>query len=361
MQVQGAMATDIYAAFPSLLRRKFDAHVLNMGFGGRRVIPADAMVLSALETDVMVVTIGTNEIFDEQVPGELESRFTEFLTLLRDTAQDPKPFLIMVTPPWSFEEAAPLFAGGLTTPEVRTILISAVEQFIEDTGDERIVLIDGLALITPTFEFLPDALHPNNQGFFQMAEGLAEVIASNPFVSDIFEIMEIDDEILEPPQPPLPPGVDPIIDLDCEVSQWSQWSPCTQTCGQSISHRSRIVTNLVSLQTLISANMPLNCPPLQEIKDCPIQPPCPECVFTEWSEWSACDVNCGSGSRTRVRNFITAWDIEAFEAAETVPTGIVDEFCQVRHGPVLPPDPTHTYTYNIHLGFRFEIQTGFPD
>lgn len=328
------MATSIYAAYPSLLERTFDAQVLNMGFGGRRVIPSDAMVLSTLQTDVMVVMIGTNELFDEQVPGELTARYIEFMTLLRDTPQDPKPFLIMITPPWSFGEIAPLFEGGLTMPEIRTILISAVEQFIEDTGDDRIALLDGLALVTPTFAFFPDALHPNDEGFVQMSEVLAEVISSNPFVSDLFEIIEIEDEIPEPPQPPLPPNADPIVDLDCEVSEWSQWSPCTQTCGQSIAHRSRTVTNLLFLQSLTSANNPLDCPPLQEMRDCPIQPPCPECVFTEWSEWSACDVNCGLGTRTRSRNFISAWDLEAFEAAETVPTGIVDEFCQVSFKPV---------------------------
>jgi len=49
--------------------------------------------------------------------------------------------------------------------------------------------------------------------------------------------------------------------LDCEVSAWSSWSPCTSSCGSGTSSRSRTVTRPES-------NGGVSCPDLHQKKAC---------------------------------------------------------------------------------------------
>lgn len=48
---------------------------------------------------------------------------------------------------------------------------------------------------------------------------------------------------------------------DCEVTPWSDWGPCSPTCGVGVSQRTRAVT-------FLPVNGGKECPPLLENKGC---------------------------------------------------------------------------------------------
>jgi hypothetical protein len=85
--------------------------------------------------------------------------------------------------------------------------------------------------------------------------------------------------------------------VDCVVSNWSNWSTCDKECGTGSQTRNREIN-------ILPSNGGLTCPNLTEkqsciIKECPV-----DCVYGEWSDWSRCDSICGPGNRTRTRDII---------------------------------------------------------
>jgi len=106
--------------------------------------------------------------------------------------------------------------------------------------------------------------------------------------------------------------------VDCEVSEWSAWSTCSKNCGTGVSRRTRTVTRQ-------SANGGKQCPALVEEKECNKQG-CPEnCVMGEWSSWSTCSASCGgTGTQTRTREVIKPpknGGAECLPTIETQPCG----------------------------------------
>jgi hypothetical protein len=83
--------------------------------------------------------------------------------------------------------------------------------------------------------------------------------------------------------------------VNCSVSDWSSWSPCTAKCGGGTQTRTRIVTR----QASYGGNP---CPILTESQNCNTQQCGVDCEVTDWSDWSACDKECGGGSQKRTRS-----------------------------------------------------------
>ena len=79
--------------------------------------------------------------------------------------------------------------------------------------------------------------------------------------------------------------------VDCVVSDWSDWSDCTATCGGGTQFRTRTV--LVE-----PANGGAACPVLEEQRACNEEP----CCDNDWyiGEFGECSVSCGGGEQTRV-------------------------------------------------------------
>lgn len=82
--------------------------------------------------------------------------------------------------------------------------------------------------------------------------------------------------------------------INCAVSEWTAWTPCSVVCGGGTQSRTR---------TVVEA--PFNggsaCPALSETQTCNNQG-CPvDCTVGEWSDWSACDKPCGSGTQIQTR------------------------------------------------------------
>lgn len=99
-----------------------------------------------------------------------------------------------------------------------------------------------------------------------------------------------------PPGPGSGGGSSPI---DCVVSDWGSFSSCTRFCGGGTQSRSRTVVTS-------PANGGTPCPALTETRNCNDEP-CPvDCVVTAWSDWSPCSEPCGGGTQNRTRSVTTS-------------------------------------------------------
>lgn len=86
--------------------------------------------------------------------------------------------------------------------------------------------------------------------------------------------------------------------IDCEVSPWTEWSTCSETCGGGEQTRTRTVDVPAQFGGRV-------CPPLSETRecndfDCPV-----DCEVSDWGAWTDCSETCGGGTRLRTREVVT--------------------------------------------------------
>ncbi|XP_015171826.1 PREDICTED: spondin-1 [Polistes dominula] len=86
----------------------------------------------------------------------------------------------------------------------------------------------------------------------------------------------------------------------CETTDWSEWSECSSTCGIGIKMKTRkfkdhMGRKFCPLVSLVEKDKCMGPPCLTtEIID-------PDCKVTEWSDWSPCSASCGKGVKLRTR------------------------------------------------------------
>lgn len=87
-----------------------------------------------------------------------------------------------------------------------------------------------------------------------------------------------------------------VTHADCEVSPWGSWEACSASCGGGVQARRRSVTK--------PATGAGTCVHLTEERECNTGL-CPvNCQTSEWSEWSPCSVACGTGVQARTRSIL---------------------------------------------------------
>lgn len=106
-------------------------------------------------------------------------------------------------------------------------------------------------------------------------------------------------------------------DPDCQLTPWSEWSPCSVSCGSGVQIRSRRYKN-TKVAKKCKKGIP-NPPQLQETQICVNKRECggytattsspdrvpsewkPRCKMSNWSDWSPCSATCGMGYMIRNR------------------------------------------------------------
>ncbi|XP_015180152.1 PREDICTED: spondin-1-like isoform X3 [Polistes dominula] len=94
----------------------------------------------------------------------------------------------------------------------------------------------------------------------------------------------------------------------CRLTDWSEWSSCTATCGHAVRSRSR---NFVHKQYRKQCNYEKNGPELEQNIECDNEPcsdedqdeKCPPEHYTQWSVWTPCSSSCGLGMQLRTRKY----------------------------------------------------------
>uniref|UniRef100_A0A8C5D2I6 Spondin-1 n=1 Tax=Gouania willdenowi TaxID=441366 RepID=A0A8C5D2I6_GOUWI len=81
----------------------------------------------------------------------------------------------------------------------------------------------------------------------------------------------------------------------CVVTEWTEWDPCSVTCGVGIRRRERMVKMPPIDGSMCKTEV-------AEVEKC-MMPECHTipCMLSPWSDWSECSVTCGRGLRTRQR------------------------------------------------------------
>eukprot|EP00918_Siedleckia_nematoides_P099754 GHVU01218140.1.p1 GENE.GHVU01218140.1~~GHVU01218140.1.p1 ORF type:complete len:1077 (+),score=264.82 GHVU01218140.1:252-3233(+) len=84
--------------------------------------------------------------------------------------------------------------------------------------------------------------------------------------------------------------------VHCGVSEWEDWSTCPATCG------GRARTTRIRTVTTSAAHNGDSCPTLSESRTCALNE-CPvDCELSPWGPWHPCSTSCGGGgTRVRVR------------------------------------------------------------
>ena len=90
--------------------------------------------------------------------------------------------------------------------------------------------------------------------------------------------------------------------VDCEWNGWREWGECSKSCGAGGSrnrYRSLAWGESCGGEPCQGSS--------RERESCNEDVCCPvDCVMSEWSEFSECDVTCGGGERKRSRKVIVA-------------------------------------------------------
>ncbi|XP_076810330.1 spondin-1-like, partial [Clavelina lepadiformis] len=86
--------------------------------------------------------------------------------------------------------------------------------------------------------------------------------------------------------------------IDCKVGSWSQWSECDHSCGKGTRHRQREIIQPAEFGGNRCQEK------FVETKDCH-KTSCPiDCKVSDWSDWSQCSQSCGLGVQKRERFII---------------------------------------------------------
>eukprot|EP00931_Biecheleriopsis_adriatica_P047950 TRINITY_DN27682_c0_g2_i1.p1 TRINITY_DN27682_c0_g2~~TRINITY_DN27682_c0_g2_i1.p1 ORF type:complete len:1370 (-),score=205.40 TRINITY_DN27682_c0_g2_i1:43-4152(-) len=92
---------------------------------------------------------------------------------------------------------------------------------------------------------------------------------------------------------------DSVCPVDCKWNDWGQWEGCSVSCGMGDRSRYRSVAQAKN-------DVGQECPGQNtESQSCGMNT-CPvDCAMEDWQAWDPCDVSCGVGQTSRVREITT--------------------------------------------------------
>ncbi|XP_069946228.1 spondin-1-like isoform X2 [Cherax quadricarinatus] len=106
----------------------------------------------------------------------------------------------------------------------------------------------------------------------------------------------------------------------CATSEWSSWTECSETCGKGHRMRNRRYLDRMGRKKcdkeLVEKQMCIADTPVCEGHDQEVIRP--ECAVTEWTDFSPCSVTCGQGIMMRTRSFLVPAATQAHCSVSTI-------------------------------------------
>ncbi|MEK6795626.1 MAG: GDSL-type esterase/lipase family protein [Spirochaetota bacterium] len=166
----GFTASEVTKSYIFRFANRMDWQLVNMGIGGRSASPNEGAFIASQNGDVISILIGVNDWQGGRAIASFKSNYEGFLKNLRGV--QPNVPLIIITPLWVPASWKPATATIELEEYRRTI-----REIVAALGDANIKLIDGPSLIDHEDGFFDKVgVHPNDDGFAQMAERLAEAV-----------------------------------------------------------------------------------------------------------------------------------------------------------------------------------------
>jgi len=176
---QGGCASHPGTDYQGILSRRLNVDFVNFGFSGAgRGEPEVIDFVAEVDASCYVIDMAQNNPSAE----DLEEKYGPLLDNLR--SKHPDTPILCTTPIYAASEFAG-FEGEKILPAMRDVVRRAVEER-KAQGDENIQVIEGYTLLGPTQgDGLTDGVHPNDLGFYWMANGL------EPRLREVLELPEV--------------------------------------------------------------------------------------------------------------------------------------------------------------------------
>lgn len=168
---QGGCASHSGNSYQSILCRALNLDQVNLGFSGNGLgEPELAEAMADIEASAYVVDYSQNCPTVEQ----MAETYSPFLRILREARRDAP--ILCITPISAAPEA--WSATTRETLEAKREVVRRAVIMRHQAGDQRVQVIEGPALLGPDqMDGIVDSSHPNDLGFWYMANGLKRPLA----------------------------------------------------------------------------------------------------------------------------------------------------------------------------------------
>ena len=169
---QGGCASRPGNAYQAMISRRFDSDYINLGFSGS-ALAEDVMIeyLASIDASIFVCD------YDHNAPNAVHLEATHEKLVRAYRAAHPETPIIMVSRPDYTPEKGE-YDAGRREDERRRMIVRATYEKLASEGDRFVGYVDGAHLFDGEFRdsCTVDGCHPNDLGFFRMAQVIGDAI-----------------------------------------------------------------------------------------------------------------------------------------------------------------------------------------